>query len=161
MANTTKKQMTQIYTGYAGDLGLLNYYQSCGLQPVIISGGRISGYPHCKDSKYCKKLAPTLKWWWPWHQSLSEHNMRVAEKWYTKYYTNNILKTMNPYKTYTELTMLGNGHPVILCCAGEREEYLFCHRHILGQWLSNNIPNLHVSEFTHPSQHLLLQSKER
>ena len=148
--------MVQIYTGYAGDFALLNYYQLCGLQPVIISGGRIIGCPHIKDSKYCKKLAPTLKWWWPWHKSLTKHNEKSAQKWYTKYYTNNILKTLSPYTTYNELIKLGDGKPVVLCCAGECQEYLFCHRHILGKWLESHIPNLNVIEYPHPNQYLLL-----
>lgn len=148
--------MTQIYTGYAGDFALLNYYQSCGLQPVIISGGRIIGYPHIKDSKYCKKLAPILKWWWPWHKSLTKNNEKSAQKWYIKYYTNNILNTLNPYTTYNELIKFGNGKPVVLCCEGEREEYLFCHRHIFGNWLESNIPNLKVIEYPHQNQYLLL-----
>lgn len=145
-----------LYTGYAGDFSLLNYYQSCGLQPVIISGGRIEGYPHCKDSKYCKKLAPMLKWWWPWHKSLTQYNSKPANKWYTEYYIHNILNKLNPETTFQELLKQGNGKPVILCCAGEREEYLFCHRHILGKWLESNISNLQVTEYPHPSQFLLL-----
>ena len=153
--------MIQIYTGYAGDFALLNYYQSCGLQPVIISGGRIYGYPHIKDSKYCKKLAPVLKWWWPWHKSLTQFNEKTAQKWYIKYYTNNILNTLTPYTVYNELIKLGGGKPVILCCAGEREEHMFCHRHILGKWLESNISNLNISEYPHQSQYLLLQQHNR
>ena len=151
--------MKQIYTGYAGDFSLLNYYQSCGLQPVIISGGRINGYPHCKDSKYCKSLAPMLKWWYPWHKSLNEYNLTTAQKWYKKYYTNNILHRLDPETTYKELSKLGDDKQIILCCAGEREEYLFCHRHIIAKWLENNITDLKVVEFPHPSQHLLLSCR--
>ena len=161
MADATKEQIMRIYTGYAGNFALLNYYQSCGLQPVIISGGRISGYPHIKDSSYCKKLAPMLKWWWPWHKSLTKNNEKSAQKWYIKYYTNNILNTLNPYTTYNELIKFGNGKPVVLCCEGEREEYLFCHRHIFGNWLESNILNLKVIEYPHPNQYLLLQQKCR
>ena len=97
-----------------------------------------------------------LKWWWPWHKSLTEYNEKTAQKWYLKYYTNNILKNLDSYTTYNELIKFGDGKPVILCCAGERAEYLFCHRHILGKWLEKNLPNIKVKEYPHPSQFLLL-----
>lgn len=147
-----------IYTGYAGSAALLFYYQFiCNLQPVIISGGRIHGYHHIKDSKYCKDLAPVLKWWWPWHCATHDNNKKIAYKWYEKYYINNILNRKTPVVLYNELIKFGNGKDIILCCVGEEQEYLFCHRHIIQNWFKNS--GIQVAEFPHPNQYLLIPIK--
>ena len=148
--------LQKIYTGYAGSQALLAYYIAAGTQPVIVSGGRIQGYPHCKDSKYIKNLAPMIKWWWPWHQSLTPYNKKTAQKFYTKYYITQILNKLSPQVAYEEFVKLGNGLPVIICCEGEQQEYLFCHRHLIAQWLQENIPELVISEFPHTNQYVLL-----
>lgn len=145
-----------IYTGYAGSQAVLFYYKAIGLQPVIVSGGRIEGYPHCKDSKYIKDLAPRLKWWWPWHYMMNDNNKKAAKQWYTKYYTTQILNRLDPQMVYEEIIKLGNSNQVIICCTGEEQEFLFCHRHLIKQWLEYNIPGLKVKEYPHPSQYLAL-----
>jgi hypothetical protein len=156
-AESAKINMQQkIYTGYAGSQALLFYYKAVGLHPVIISGARIHGYSHCKDSKYIKNLAPMIKWWWPWYKSLTPYNIRVAQKWYTKYYTTQILNKLDPQIVYDELVKFGNGLPVVICCEGEQQESLFCHRHLIAKWLESNISGLVISEFPHINQYFLL-----
>ena len=150
-----------IYTGYAGSQALLFYYKAAGLQPVIISGGRISGYPHCKDSKYIKGLAPQLKWWWPWHSVTNDNNKTAAEKWYTKYYTTKILGKLKPEIVYEEFLKFGNGDSVIICCAGEQQENMFCHRHLISKWLESNIHDIKITEYPHSAQYLALPTRHR
>ena len=150
--------MKCLYTGYAGDRILLDYYRSCGLCPVIVSGKRVKGFCHCTDSDYCKILAPRIKWWWPWYKSQTKYNVRVAQKWYVRYYMNNVLAKLSPIVVYDELLRLGAGRPIILCCVGEQQEYLFCHRHILGQWLQAGVKDLFVTEFPHANRFLRLSA---
>ena len=86
-----------------------------------------------------------IKLWWPWYQSLTVYNIWIAQKWYIKYYTTQILNKLDSQIVYDEFVKLDNGLLVVICCECEQQESSFCHRHLIAKWLESNISGFVIS----------------
>lgn len=133
-----------MYTGY---FAKTKKYEAVGLVPVAICG---------KVPKWFKgptygKLAPILEMFVEWKygkmESL-EKDHKGDNEWYTKRYSEEVLKKLEAKKVVKELEELAgvDQSKIILMCYEKPED--FCHRHLAAAWLNAN--SVKCLEYTVP-----------
>jgi len=120
--------MKTIYTSYFSNIKNVE-------NPISIAGKCPDFY---KGPEY-KKLAPKYTWWKQWHDE------KLSNEWYFEQYNKTVLQTLNPQKTLTELFSFypGSDNVTIMCW---EKPGLFCHRHLISDWLVKNIKDITVKE---------------
>lgn len=116
----------KIYTSYFGNIRKL---EKNNITPICIA----IGVPTFFRGSYIQNVAPR-------REMLSKS---INEDKYTELYIG-ILKKINPHKFVSELEVLSKGNDIALCCYERPSD--FCHRHILGKWITENT-GIVVSEF--------------
>lgn len=104
--------------------------------PVSVAGKCPDFY---KGRPEYKKLAPKYDWWKKWHDE------KLSNEWYIEQYRKTVLEKLNPSQTLSELLSIYPNANVITLLCWERAG-LFCHRHLISQWLADNIDGLMVKE---------------
>jgi hypothetical protein len=94
---------------------------------------------HLNDNRCLeyRKLAPKYSWWKIWHDN------QLSSEWYTEKYYETVLNLLNPIVVYQHLTKNNTTDAVLLCW---EEPFLFCHRHIVADWLMKNIQTIYIEE---------------
>lgn len=100
--------------------------------PISIAGKASESY---HGIEY-KKLAPKLSFWKIWEQT---HD----NDYYVEQFYKTVLDLLDPQQVYNELYKLSNGKIPCLICYEKPGE--FCHRHIVANWLSENL-NIEIYE---------------
>ena len=100
--------------------------------PISIAGKAPESY---HGIEY-KKLAPKLSFWKIWEQI---HD----NDYYVEQFYKTVLDLLDPQQVYDELYKLSNGKIPCLICYEKPGE--FCHRHIVTNWLSENL-NIEIYE---------------
>jgi len=118
-----------IYTGYYAKL---KDYIEAGLTPIAISGGVPDFYS--KDYLWWKFLAPS------WDIFSKYKNGELNDFGYMERYVPEILGKIN--KQDFKQKLLSVESPILLCFEKEG----FCHRHIVADWIENEL-GLPVAEF--------------
>lgn len=114
----------KIYTSYFSAINLLIERGYFNL--ISIAGTIPEDFP-CR--KYLK-LAPKYVWWKEWHDK------HLSNEWYIDKYNETVLSKLNPIEVYLDLTKNDTEDAIILCY---EEPKKFCHRHLVANWLSNNL----------------------
>lgn len=120
--------MKTIYTSHFSNL-------KNAINPISIAGG----CPDFYNGPQFKKLAPKYTWWKQWHDE------KLSNEWYVEKYNKTVLQTLKPAEIFSELFEFYPGADTITIMCWEKPG-LFCHRHLIGEWLSKNINNINVKE---------------
>lgn len=116
--------MKNLLTGYFAQL---KKYINRDLVPVSICGKAPFWY---KKLEY-KTLAPKYSFF------MQYKNKEINEEEYTKQYYEQVLNNLDPKKVLEEIDELTQyANYVVLLCYEKPSD--FCHRHIVGTWLSEN-----------------------
>lgn len=111
----------KLYTSYFANIrNIPNNILPCAIIYKLPKGFNGLHYP---------KLGPS-------YSIFSEYKATYDTNRYTQRYINEILYYLNPQEVVNDLYLLGNGNDIVMLCY-ERPN-LFCHRHIVSNWLNNN-----------------------
>ena len=115
-------------TGY---FAKLKEYQKVGLTPISIAAKPPIWY---KDSEY-KKLAPK----WSFYSEWKNGSHKGDNEYYTKHFKEEVLDKLDPEQVLKELEGFSGVSldKIILLCY--EKPGTFCHRHLVADWLKNNI----------------------
>lgn len=120
----------KIYTSYFYAINLLIERDYTNL--ISIAGKTPANFIFRKYNQ----LAPKYDWWKEWHDK------HLSEDWYINKYNETVLSKLNPMQVYLDLTNNDTEDAVILCYEAPKK---FCHRHLVANWLSNNL-NILIKE---------------
>lgn len=82
------------------------------------------------EYKIYKPLAPKYEWWKEWHDG------NLTDEQYVEKYKETVLSKLDAQKVFNDLTNDNRKDIVLLCWEGRGK---FCHRHIVADWLSNEL----------------------
>ncbi len=128
-----------IYTSYFPNIKKL----PDNIVPISISRKAPPGYTGIEF----KKLAPS-------YELLSHWKEHHDEEYYTKTFTQEVLKKLSPIGLLSELSTLADGKDICLICYEKPES--FCHRHLIAKWLRGcgfdciewqEFPELQIGDF--------------
>lgn len=117
-----------------------NVKRLAGLKPRMVFVSIAGKTPDWFDGSVIRiekygRLAPKWSWWSEWKRLFEgRFDSDESKAWYSEKYAATVLSGITPKRVYDELMELSGRNDVCLLCWESPEK--FCHRHIVGKWLS-------------------------